>query len=86
MMLQNQIQQMIPATDWYAVFTDETDAVYYRPLTCFALVRTDSEIEVRPMIWSETMIQFADECEGFVDLEHLDEIDLDEEEDEAFED
>lgn len=77
-MIQSQIQQLIPANDWYAVLTDEEDAVSYKPLICFALVKTDEETEVRPMIWAETTVQFADEFEGFVDIEHLDEIEADE--------
>jgi len=85
-MLQSQIQELIPAKDWYAVLTDEQDAISYKPLVCYALVLTGEETEVRPMLWEETTVRFADEIEGFIDIEHLDEIDArrlhDEDEDE----
>ncbi len=83
------ILSIMPADDWYALISDEEEGIGYEPLTCFALVQTDEEgeitTEVRPMIWADTAVAFADEIEGFLDLERVeeigdDELELDEEE------
>ncbi|WP_407275068.1 hypothetical protein [Halothiobacillus sp. DCM-1] len=79
------ILHIMPANDWYALISDdEGSSVGYEPLTCFALVQSEHEAnivtEVRPMVWVDTAMVFADELEGFIDLERLEEIgdDLDE--------
>lgn len=77
--MNSKIQQIMPANDWYALLTDdEGTSVGYEPLTCFALVQTEHDgslvTEVRPMVWVDTAMVFADELDGFIDLERLEEI------------
>ncbi|MDA3876610.1 MAG: hypothetical protein PF483_05935 [Halothiobacillus sp.] len=76
------ILSIMPADDWYALISDEDEGTGYEPLTCFALVQTDEDgemtTEVRPMIWADTAVAFADEIEGFMDLERIEEIGDDE--------
>ncbi len=78
--MNSKILHIMPANDWYALLSDdEGTSVGYEPLTCFALVQTEHEgdpvTEVRPMVWVDTAMVFADELEGFIDLERLEEID-----------
>lgn len=74
----SKILSIMPADDWYALIADEDDGIGYEPLTCFALVQTEEagvlSTEVRPMVWADTAVMFADEIEGFMDLERVEEI------------
>lgn len=85
----SKILSIMPANDWYALIADEDEGIGYEPLTCFALVQTEESgvlsTEVRPMVWADTAVLFADEIDGFMDLERIEEIgdddfDFDEEE------
>lgn len=73
-MVSSRIQQIMPASDWYAVIAETDEQVVHEPVVCFALVVLDEETEVRPMIWVDTAVVFADELDGFVDLEHADQL------------
>ncbi len=80
--MNSKILHIMPANDWYALLSDdEGSSISYEPLTCFALVQADHEgstnTEVRPMVWVDTAMVFADELDGFIDLERLEEIDED---------
>jgi len=81
-MSEPKIRQIIPAEGWFALFTDEEDDALLEPLTSFALVEDeDGFTEVRPMSWQGSAIDFADEAEGFLGLEHLSAAALDIEDD-----
>ncbi|MGC9457812.1 MAG: hypothetical protein ACP5DC_09870, partial [Halothiobacillaceae bacterium] len=66
------IVQMMPADGWFAVYVDDDDDPIIEPVVCFALVQDpDGFTEVRPMTWQGTAVDFADEDEGFVSIEHI---------------
>ena len=81
------ILQMMPAEGWFALFSDEENDILMEPLVCFALVEDeDGYTEIRPMNWQGTAVDYTDEADGFLGIEHVsmvdsdfeDELDLDE--------
>jgi len=79
--MQDNIIQIIPGTDWVAVF-DENGEESAQSLICFAIVENAGKREVRPMIANGKQISFADALPGFVRVEELDAFEDEEEEEE----
>jgi hypothetical protein len=71
---ESKIVQIIPAQNWFAlVRTEGASEAEATPLSCFALYQTsDDDGEalqmVRPMGWSDGLVQFLDELDGFEGL------------------
>ncbi|MFC5742096.1 hypothetical protein [Dyella tabacisoli] len=71
---QETIVQIMPATDWVAVYNMDGEESA-EPIVCFALVETVENgvkrRDVRPMCANENVIDFADDAENFLRVETL---------------
>ncbi len=80
------ILQIIPAQDWYGLFSDEDNGYEFDPLVCFALVEgEEGTTEVRPMNWQGITVDFCDEMDNFISIERMDDLDDEDAEDEQSE-
>lgn len=82
----DKILQIISADGWFAVHRGEGKSDTVEPVVCFALVEITDEGKstrmVRPMSWTDDMIDFSDEASTFSGLVRGDDLQDDEEDEE----
>lgn len=68
------ISQIMPAEGWFAFYKSNDDEVLKDRVVCFALTTVvngkNSVQEVKPMVWADGDIDFADSAQNFSHIAH----------------
>lgn len=67
--MEYKIIQIMPASGWYATYTDMTD--FYDPVVCFALIKEDEAEQVVPMVHTDGYLDRVDQLDNYSELVYL---------------